>query len=144
MKKLLISYTSALLLLFSFITVTAESEIKVFIDNKELEFDVAPVIVEGRTLVPLHVIFEELGMNVFWDESTQTVIAIGMSEDNTVSIALQIDSNTAIVNEEHITLDVPAKLLNEQILVPVRFVAESIGAEVEWNANTRSVVITTQ
>lgn len=55
-------------------SVGAEQLIKIYIDGKEIETDVQPFIVDGRTMVPVRFISEGLGMNVEWDEQTRSVI----------------------------------------------------------------------
>ena len=116
----------------------AADEIKVLLNGVKLAFDQPPIIDEGRTLVPLRVIFEALGAEVAWDQPTQTVSAI--KEELTLS--LTIGNNILTKNEEEIVLDVPAKIVGARTLVPVRAVAESFGAEVLWDQDTRTVLIT--
>jgi len=91
-----------------------------------------------RTLVPLRAIFEALGATVDWDGATQTVTA---KKDSDV-IKLQIGSNEMTVNGKTVTLEVPAQLINGRTMVPVRAIAEAFGAEVYWDAATRTVKIT--
>jgi len=76
-------------------------------------------------------------MDVDWDDNTRT--AIGTSDD--VTIEIPIDSTTATVNGEVVTLDVPAMLYNARTMVPLRFIAESTGADVDWCDETRTVTI---
>lgn len=95
-------------------------------------------IVEGRTLVPLRAIFEALGASVEWDQATRTVSS-SLGED---SIALTVGSNALIKNGEEITLDVPAQIINDRTMVPARAIAEAYGVGVEWDAATRTVVLT--
>jgi len=109
----------------------------VLVNGVELAFDQPPVIQEGRTLVPLRVIFEALGANVDWDPSTQTVTSV----KDDVTISLRIGSNVLVRNDAEIQLDVPAQIVGERTLVPVRAVAEGFGAEVDWDSNTRTVTI---
>lgn len=117
--------------------VAGEKPIIVELDGKSLEFDVLPTIKNGRTLMPLRDIFEALGMNVSWDEDTQTV----KGESDNILITLQINNTNATVNDEHITLDQPATIISGRTFVPVRFIAESTGAKVDWNVETRTVLI---
>lgn len=119
------------------VTALAEPEIKVKIDNNTLIFDVQPIIMEGRTLVPLRLIFEGLGAKVEWDSKTQTIT--GTSEDTTV--VLQVDNTQAEKNGQIIDLDVPATIIENRTLVPVRFIAEALGAEVNWLESSRTVEI---
>ncbi len=113
---------------------------KVFVainGTKMLAFDQQPVIENGRTLVPLRVIFEELGAGVVWDDATQTVTA---TKDGT-EISLTIGSNTMYVNGEAKTLDVAAKVINGRTMVPARAVAESLDCYVDWIAQLNTVNI---
>lgn len=95
-------------------------------------------IVEGRTLVPLRAIFEALGATVEWDQATKTV----SSELDGTSIKLTIGENTLYKNGEGVTLDVPAMIMNGRTLVPARAIAEAYGVGVEWDAATRTVILT--
>jgi hypothetical protein len=115
------------------------NDISVKIDNREIYFDVSPVIENGRTLVPLRSIFESLGLKVTWDDKTRTVT--GTKED--LIITLQIGNNKATLNGHEIELDVPATIKDGRTLVPVRFIAESTGYNVDWDGNNRTVLIST-
>ncbi len=98
-----------------------------------------PVIVEGRTLVPLRSVFEALGATVEWNNEQRSVTSV----KGDVTITLAVDSKEMVVNGEVKMLDVPACIMNDRTLVPVRAVAEAFGAAVEWNNDVRCVVITT-
>ena len=74
--------------MFAGTAVFAEEEITVEFDGHKIEFDVKPKIIDGRTMVPLRKIFEELGALVKWDDATQTVTA----RKNSKTITLSIDS----------------------------------------------------
>jgi hypothetical protein len=78
------------------------------LDGRQLYFDVPPVIDNGRTLVPLRVIFEAMGATVAWDDATKTVTAI---KGNT-TVILKLGSTTPKVNGVVKTLDVPAKAVS--------------------------------
>ncbi|MBQ4160165.1 MAG: leucine-rich repeat protein, partial [Clostridia bacterium] len=114
-----------------------KSEIKVTLYGKKLSFDQPPVIENGRTLVPLRAIFEALDAEVTWENGTRTVRA---TRDGTY-IELQIDSNEMKVNTQIITLDVPAKIINDRTMVPARAVAEAFGCNVSWDAENNAVII---
>ena len=111
--------------------------ISVKIDNSLLEFDQSAILINDRTMVPLRGIFEYLGASVVWDNDTETVTAV---KDNTV-ISLQIGNNNATKNGETMVLDVPAQLVNDRTLVPVRFVSEALGCKVDWNEEKQTVLI---
>ncbi len=112
-------------------------EIKVSINDKLQTYDQMPVIVEGRTLVPMRAIFESLGATVEWVDATKMVT--GTKGDTVVKI--QIGKNIAIVNGKAQTLDVAAQIVSGRTMVPARFVAESLGCEVGWDADTKTVLI---
>lgn len=97
-------------------------------------------IVDGRTLLPLRSLFESLGTDVNWNAKSNTVIATKGS----TKIELTINSKTVKINDVTKTLDVPAKLINGSTMVPVRFVSEALGAEVEWNQNNSYALINVQ
>jgi len=116
-----------------------EQQITVLLDSNPIKFDVAPTIIDGVTLVPLRAIFEALDINVGWDEATQTVMC---TKDSTI-IVLQIDNENAFINGEKHLLDVPAKLINSRTLVPIGFIETATGANVNWDEQTNTVIIST-
>ena len=109
-------------------------------NGEKIVFDQIPVIENGRTLVPLRAIFEKIGADVNWNGDTQTVTA---GKDDT-EISLTINSTIAVKNGENITLDVPAKVLNGRTLVPVRFVADCFGVNVDWDGTMQRVSLTSK
>ena len=111
-----------------------------YVDGKLLTLDVAPVIdaETGRTLVPVRAISEARGAVVSWNPATKSVMILFGS----TSIVLHIDSATALVNGQTRMLDQPAVVVEGRTLVPLRFVAEALGGDVEWNGATREIKIT--
>lgn len=139
MKKLFaVLFAMTLILGLCAVSASAQEIVSVEINGAEVEFDVPAQIINDRTLVPLRGIFEILGAEVNWEEETETVTA----EKDGISISLQIGSNSLFVNGEEKTLDVPAMVLDDRTLVPARAVAESFGAEVEWDEANQNVIIT--
>lgn len=118
-------------------TINASSGIKVLLDGQELKFDVPPQIIEGRTLLPLRTIFEALGLEVDWDNTTKIITGKAKGKE----IVLRLDSKEAKVNGVNKILDVPAKAINGRTLVPVRFIAESIDMNVNWHEGKGIVFI---
>ncbi|MBE7054037.1 MAG: hypothetical protein E7391_07175 [Ruminococcaceae bacterium] len=138
MKKLLSITLAIIMILSSFSFVLADTEVKIIINGKNLETDQAPIIVDGRTLVPMRAIFEGLGAKVEWDDAAKC--ASGEKGDKKVKIT--IGSKDAFVNGKVKTLDVPAQIVNSRTLVPVRFISESLGCNVDWDDATKTVIIT--
>ncbi len=116
----------------------SEKEISVYLNDQKIEFDVPPIIDENRTLVPLRAIFEAMGMIVGWDGITSTITAVGQGN----SISMRVNEITATVNGKTLTMDVPSKVIDGRTFVPLRFIAESIGAKVDWDETEKRVDIT--
>lgn len=119
-------------------TGSLENPIKILLDGKQIQFDQPPIIQDGRTLVPLRAIFEAMEATVLWDDATKTVTSIKLE----TTIVLKIGDNILKKNSDEIELDVPAQIVNGRTLVPARAVAESFGADVGWDGNTKTVIIT--
>jgi beta-lactamase superfamily II metal-dependent hydrolase len=109
----------------------------VVLNDRQLTFDVPPVIENGRTLVPLRTIFESLGAEVAWDGVTNTVTATR----GDTAVKLQIGNATAYKNGLGVKLDVPAKLVQNRTMVPLRFVSEALGGSVSWDPTACKVTI---
>ena len=138
MKKKLAGLILTVIMIITFcIPVQAADPITVFLDGRALSFDVAPVIDNGRVLVPMQAIFEDLGAVVSWDSESGT--ATGVKDE--VTVILPVGSIFPTINGEAQTLDVPAKIIYGRILVPLRFVAEAFGGNVSWNPDTQTVSI---
>ena len=123
------------------LTALAQSDVKVTLNGNLIDcesYGSPATIVEGRTLVPLRAIFEALGASVEWDNVTRTVT----SKLDTTEIKLTVGQNTLYKNGEAVTLDVPASIINNRTMVPARAIAESYGVKVEWDAKTRTVILT--
>ncbi len=129
------------------ITVTDEwapEKVEATINGRALNFDVPPQIINGRTMVPVRAIFEALGADVYWNEKTQTVIG----KNDKYEVNIQVGSSTmywAVLYDgysRNVPLDSPAVIINGRTLIPARAVAEAFGCNVEWDENTRTVLIT--
>lgn len=143
MKKLSLSILlSALFALPAVSPVSAaiSSNINVFINGIQQQYSPAPILKNGRTLVPLRGIFEGLKAEVSWDGSTQSVTA---KKGSTV-VTLQIGSRYADKDGVTIVLDEKPELLDGRTMVPVRFVSEALGSNVNWDDSSQSVFITAE
>jgi alpha-tubulin suppressor-like RCC1 family protein len=119
---------------------TKPDNFTIIVNNKKLTFDQPPIEVKGRVKVPLRAIFDALHAEMIWDGKTSTVTA---KKDSTI-IMLTVGKSEATVNGKIITLDQSAEIVNNRILVPVRFVTESFGGTVDWDAATKTIMITTE
>lgn len=126
-------------------TVPTKKALVLTIDKKDAsafgektENDVAPKIVNNRTMLPARFVSEQLGAKVEWNEEARTVT---ITKDET-TIVLTIDSKKATVNGEEVELDSEAFIENDRTYTPIRFISEHLGAKVNWNGAYNWVVIT--
>ena len=98
---------------------------------------VVPVAESGRTLVPIARILEAFGGSATWVPETNGVLC----SLNGIEVELTLNTTTALVNGESVTLDVPAKAMNSRTFVPVRFVSESLGLTVQYEPTNQIVVV---
>jgi len=118
-------------------SVMAAQPITVMLNDKQLQFDVQPVVENDRGLVPLRTVFEALGAVVDYEAATETIIAT----KGQTRIRLQTFATHGFLNEEAIRLDALAKVIQGRTMVPLRFVSEAFGAGVKWDAGSRTVQI---
>ena len=148
MKKLLSLWIAVLVTFGGMIGVNAYSytddyyyadEITVTLNGSKIYFDQPPIMQNDRTLVPMRKIFEAMGCNVEWDEESQ-MIDVWSGDENIMT--LWVDYESMWTPEAYIELDVPPIVVNDRTLVPVRAISESIGALVDWDDYTQTVIIT--
>jgi len=85
-------------------------------------------------------IIEQMGAEVDWDEASQTATVRQAQQ----SVAFSIDNPQAQVNAAPVQMQVPARLINGKTMVPLRFLSENLGYNVEWDAENKTAVITTK
>ncbi|MFC5700114.1 stalk domain-containing protein [Cohnella faecalis] len=123
----------AIALVFSIVPLSvaaAKSPITVKLDGKTVEFGVAPQSIGGRTFVPYRALAEKLKATVKWNEAAKKATIVKGSK----TIELTIGSKTAKINGKSVTLDAAPVTKSGTTLVPLRFVGESLGLWVTWNA----------
>ena len=119
----------------------AEDDIKIFVNGTQIDFskydNVMPVIENGRTLVPVRAVSETLHCEVLWHDDTQE---IDITKGD-IFVKLTIGNTTAYVNGEQIQLDTAPDIRSGRTLVPLRFIAESLKLNVDWNGDSRTITI---
>jgi hypothetical protein len=115
------------------------SGINVELNGTLIQFDVPPMVVDGRTLVPMRAIFQALRYNTSWFEEQQVITAVRGSH----RIHMQIGETQMMVNNNAIELEVAPQIIEGRTLVPLRAIAEAVGAHIHWDADTRTVEINT-
>ncbi|MBE7026127.1 MAG: copper amine oxidase N-terminal domain-containing protein [Ruminococcaceae bacterium] len=119
--------------------------IEVRVDGHYIAFDSEPTIINDRTLVPIRAIAEALGATVGFDDATKTITI--SKNGNTITMTVGADSAHITYYdgaEYDATLDCPSMIINDRTLVPVRFISEAFNKTVEWQADTKTVWITSK
>ncbi len=109
----------------------------VFVNGDEMITDVPPVVKYNRTLIPVRALMTALGAQVTWDQTTKTVTVT----KGDIKIVLKLDSNIVLVNGKEVKIDAPASSYNGRTVIPLRFIAEQFGQNVEWDSSTGSIII---
>ncbi len=108
------------------------------LDGQVIPTDVAPALIQDRTLIPGRALFEAMGGTVGWDGASQMVTVMV----NGYRIQLTINSKIALVDQVEVELDVPAQLVNNRTMIPLRFVAEQAECKVQWDGSQQVVRVT--
>lgn len=136
------AFISFLLFLFAFLLVETKSHAdtqsaNIIINGQEKIFETEPMIVNGRLLVPLRGIFEDLGAKVSWKQDSQAVKII----KDEVVVELKLGERVARKNQTEIEMDVSPVLNNNRTYVPLRFITQAFGASVTWSSETKTATI---
>jgi hypothetical protein len=143
MKKRVLTIILAILIISSLVPLTAlaSNDVTVDIDGQHVAFQgQGPVIVGGRTLVPVRGVFEAVGFAVGWNGATQTVTLT----NDAFTVIITVGSSTFTTNGVGHTLDVPAQIMNGRTMLPIRLPLESVGIVMSWDGATRTVGISTE
>jgi peptide/nickel transport system substrate-binding protein len=128
------------------ITLKIDNPIPIINGEPAAPLDAAPFILQGRTMIPLRFVAEGFGAKVEYNFAAQREIQITL---DLMRIRLWIDNPKALIEplppskepNKEITLDVPPLIRNARSFVPLRFISETFGAKVEWEASTQTVTI---
>ena len=113
-------------------------DISVSINGNVVSFpNQQPVIVEGRTLIPLRGVFDNMGYTIDWNGETKTVTLTKGSDTLTVNIG----ESCYYLNGEAHSIDVPAQIINSSTMLPLRAIGEASGCEVLWDGETKMATI---
>lgn len=108
-----------------------------WLNGETFTLDQPPTVVKGRTLVPIRLVTEALGGNVQWVDK-ETPITISYKEHQ---IELMLNSTEVVVDGETCSLDIPAQVEKNRVLVPIRFISEHLGMQVDYDQVTRCVSV---
>ncbi len=117
----------------------ATDDIKLVVDGKDITHLTEPVIENGRTLVPIRFVTEEIGGEVSWDNATRTVKAWKGDK----SLRMVIGSRAVEIGngQEAVVSDVAPRIIDSRTFVPLRLISNGLGIEVEWDNSTRTVIV---
>ena len=142
MKKIISIVLAVSILLSMSVVAFAENtdKVTVTLDGAEIIFPDAQPFVDSRdrTLVPIRFVSEAMGAQVDWENDTQTVV-IQKEKDN---IRYAIGQPIAYLNGEMLVFDSFGILKEDRTFVPLRFIAEMLSCDVDWQQETQTVVIT--
>lgn len=116
----------------------AYTSVNLIINNAPISADVMPVIKDGRTLAPVRVISEELGVNVDYDQATKKVTVTGPTN----KVEMTLGKQQVKVNGETQIIDVAPQTINGRTMLPLRFLGEALDCDVQWKQETKTVHVT--
>lgn len=145
MKKKIAAILAAVQLLCAG-SVLAEGQQKVTIrlNGQELSLPTEAFIANDRTLVPLRGVFEAVDASVLWEPDTKSIFISKEINGEMRTIIMQIGYTDVFVGEEQKTIDVAPQIVNDYTYVPLRFVIDELGEQVDWDGATYTVDITTK
>ena len=119
-----------------------KSDVYVQVGNEILGFETPPVTdaETGRTLVPMRFLLEKLGADVGWYAEHQMIVA----QKDGLSVEMTVGNPIATVNGQSVEMDTAPRVINNRTMIPLRFLSENLGYDVEWNETTKTAVIRTQ
>lgn len=105
--------------------------------SKNIELEVTPYIKNNRTFIPVRFVADALGASVEWDAETGT--ATLRSEENIIK--LKTNDKYMYVNHEKIKMDTVPHIVNDRMMIPIRYIAENLNCDVQWDGKTSTALI---
>ncbi len=144
MKKIVFVLSLVLLLALSSVIVLADETVIISIDSTKVEFndDLGfPFVDENsRTQVPFRATLEKFGAEVEWNKEDRIAIA----RKGEIVVQVPINEKYILVNDEKVAVDTAARIVEGRTYLPIRAIIEAFGSDVEWDAQLKTVVITTE
>lgn len=120
-----------------YLTNSGVTPIEIYLDSALIEFpDQQPIIHNNRTMIPIRAVSETLGWNVSWGDNVVTIT------NSYHTLILYIGKNYYTIDSVRKTMDVPAQIMNNRTMVPIRFVAEAFGYNVGYDGSGDVKVVT--
>jgi hypothetical protein len=127
-----------------------DNTIPVIVNGQLVKFDVPPVIKNNRTLIPVRAVTNALGAFVEWDQKTNDVtvtkavytnVDINVNINVEIKVVIDLDTGKFYKDGTEMKFDVPAQVINNRTVVPIRFLAEVFGMKADWNKDLDGVVV---
>ncbi len=120
-----------------YLTNTGVTPIEIYLNSVIINFpDQQPMILNNRTMIPIRAVSESLGWNVSWGENVVTIT------NSSHTLILYIGQNYYTIDSVRKTMDVPAQIMNNRTMVPIRFVAEAFGYNVGYDGSGSVKIVT--
>lgn len=140
MKKKFLLYSLLLILLILPVNTYAQSDINISVNGQIIHGDASPIIMNKRTLVPVRLVSENLGLAVGWNPELKEVT---LSNEET-EIKFIIGFNTYTKNGLDISMDTAPIIQNGRTYLPIRVIGECLDKKVDWDQNTKTVLLMDQ
>lgn len=128
MKKLLISISTVMIFFLANVIPTQAS------GNEVIEHG---ILKNNRVLIPIRAVSQNMGIDVKWNQFQKTA---QLTKGETV-ITLAVQFKRALVNQDRVDFDAPVELIQNTTYVPLRFVSQTMGAEVKWDQKTKEATV---
>ena len=141
----------------SFSPTPQQNAVKVMVNGEYVNFDVLPQIINNRTMIPLRAVVEAFGAEVTWYNDSRSIrirgkypnsdylhywMNLSIGSDTLSYCQFNSDYTESLSDGMYITLDSPPVIVDNRTLVPIRAIAELIRYKVDWDNDTRTVIIT--
>ncbi|HHV72608.1 MAG TPA: hypothetical protein GXX38_08390 [Clostridia bacterium] len=138
-KKLLITgiIITSLIFIFAATIYASPTKIKLTVDGKVISLSIPPELVNGKVMVPLKDITEPLKLQVDYNQE-QEILIITKGD---IKLEMGLNQTTAVKNGKNITLDAPPFLNKDKLMVPLEFISNNLGMNVNWNEKTQTLSI---
>lgn len=116
-----------------------QKSVNVLVNNELVEFDQPPVIIDGSTMVPVRAVFEQAGADVTWDQENQTAMLVRGG----YTVTIKLNDTVLYKNGTPVALSVPASIINDRVLIPVRAIGEAMDFSIAWDGYNYTVLVGT-
>ena len=145
MKKILVLFIM-ILMISSSSSFADNDEIKLVVAGNTVQTDTKPLIIQGRTFVPIRAITESLKSKVEWNSKTPEVTLTFVEEGSGFeydieNVKMKINVKEYIADGKKGNMEIAPKIINGRTMIPLRFLGELLGCEVDWENNTRTVLV---